>query len=156
MAKTMQQWFDAYGESHQHATNVLIHWICVPTIYFCALGLLYSVPLPDGPDWLVPGFVAYVAIFAVMVFYMRLSVPLGGGMVLFSLLCLRVVYWLEAHAPWPLWAICLTLFALAWIGQFYGHKVEGKKPSFLDDLQFLMIGPAWLMAKLFRRSGLSY
>jgi uncharacterized membrane protein YGL010W len=60
------------------------------------------------------------------------------------------------HAPWPLWAISLALFVLAWIGQFYGHKVEGKKPSFLDDLQFLMIGPAWLMGFVYRRLGINY
>ena len=33
---------------------------------------------------------------------------------------------------------------IAWIGQFIGHKIEGAKPSFFEDLQFLLIGPAWV------------
>ena len=63
-------------------------------------------------------------------------------------------HWLD-HGPTG-WAIALALFVAAWIGQFYGHKVEGKKPSFLDDLQFLMIGPAWLMGFIYRRLGIGY
>jgi uncharacterized membrane protein YGL010W len=42
-----------------------------------------------------------------------------------------------------------VLFIIAWIGQFYGHKIEGKKPSFFKDLQFLLIGPAWVFKKMF-------
>jgi uncharacterized membrane protein YGL010W len=45
----------------------------------------------------------------------------------------------------------LGLFSVAWIGQFYGHKVEGKKPSFFQDLQFLLIGPAWVVENLFAK-----
>ena len=63
---------------------------------------------------------------------------------------------MEANAPWPLWQVALVLFVLAWIGQFIGHKVEGKKPSFFKDLQFLLIGPAWLMSFVYRAAGLRY
>ena len=42
------------------------------------------------------------------------------------------------------------VFVLAWIGQFIGHLIEGKRPSFFKDLQFLLIGPAWLMAFVYR------
>ena len=48
------------------------------------------------------------------------------------------------------------IFVVAWIGQFIGHKIEGKKPSFFEDLQFLLIGPMWLLADLYRRAGISY
>jgi uncharacterized membrane protein YGL010W len=77
-------------------------------------------------------------------------------MALFSLACLLAARWLDVQAPWPLWAISLVVFALAWIGQFIGHHIEGKKPSFLKDLAFLLIGPAWLLAKLYRRFGIPY
>jgi len=56
----------------------------------------------------------------------------------------------------PLWVVCIAVFVLAWIGQFYGHKVEGKKPSFLKDIQFLLIGPAWLMHFIYKRLGIPY
>ncbi len=154
MARTMQQWFDEYGESHKNPTNKAIHWICVPTIYFCVVALLWSIPTPSFSP--VPHVWALLAMTLTILFYLRISLPIAIGMLLWSGFCLWVCRWLELNAPWPLWAIATTLFVLAWIGQFYGHKVEGKKPSFLKDLQFLMIGPAWLMGFIYRRFGLGY
>jgi uncharacterized membrane protein YGL010W len=154
--RSIQQWFDAYGESHQHPTNKLVHWICVPTIFFCVVGLLWSIPSPFTSSFLSTGWVAKCVVGLVGLFYLRLSLTIMIGMMAFSVACLALAAWLDVHAPWPLWAISLALFVLAWIGQFYGHKVEGKKPSFLDDLQFLMIGPAWLMGFVYRRLGINY
>jgi len=48
------------------------------------------------------------------------------------------------------------LFFIAWVGQFIGHKIEGKKPSFIDDLKFLMIGPAWLLHFIYQKIGIKY
>lgn len=78
------------------------------------------------------------------------------GMALWSIFCLAICRYLVLVAPWPLWAICAVLFIAAWIGQSYGHKVEGKKQSFLHDLQFLIIGPAWLMGFIYRKLGIPY
>ncbi len=64
----------------------------------------------------------------------------------FSVLCVMGNYYLGQFLP--LLTTSLAIFVIAWIGQFYGHKVEGKKPSFLKDLQFLLIGPAWVFEKL--------
>lgn len=155
-ARSMQQWFDAYGESHQNPTNKLIHWICVPTIYFCVVALIWSIPSPFDTGFLSTGGVAKIVVGLVGLFYLRLSLTIMLGMMAFSIACLALASWLDLHAPWPLWAISLTLFVLAWIGQFYGHKVEGKKPSFFEDLQFLMIGPAWLMGFIYRGLGIRY
>lgn len=156
-SRSMQQWLDDYGVSHQNPTNKLIHWICVPTIYFCVVGLLYSIPVPQIAGWTSPGLVAKVAMGLVGIFYLRLSFPIMIGMMLFSVACLFLAGWIDTNVTvLPLWAISLGLFVLAWIGQFYGHKVEGMKPSFLDDLQFLMIGPAWLMSFIYRRLGIAY
>ena len=156
MARSIQQWFDEYGESHRDPLNKAIHWICVPVIYFCVVALIWSIPSPFDQGWFAHGWVAKAAVVLVALFYARLSLPIMMGMSLFSIVCLLMAHWLDLHAPWPLWTIALVLFVLAWIGQFYGHKVEGKKPSFLKDLQFLMIGPAWLMAFIFRGIGLRY
>jgi uncharacterized membrane protein YGL010W len=61
------------------------------------------------------------------------------------------------HLGWaPLWQICLGLFVVGWVGQFVGHKIEGQKPSFLKDIQFLLIGPLWLLAAVYRRVGIPY
>jgi len=52
--------------------------------------------------------------------------------------------------------VSLGIFVIAWIGQFIGHKIEGKKPSFLEDLQFLLIGPAWLLHFIYKKLGIVY
>ncbi|MBL0126231.1 MAG: DUF962 domain-containing protein [Flavobacteriales bacterium] len=154
--RSIQQWFDRYGESHRNATNKLIHWICVPTIFFCVVGLLASIPPYELPYiGRVPWAKLVIAI-ALVGFYLPRSLTLTLGMAIWSYACLALSKYLQDHAPWPLWAICTVLFVAAWIGQFIGHHVEGKKPSFLHDLQFLMIGPAWLMGFIYRRLGIPY
>ncbi|MCB0763751.1 MAG: Mpo1-like protein [Flavobacteriales bacterium] len=152
--RSMQQWFDAYGASHLDPTNKAIHWVCVPVIYWCVVALLFSIPTPAWSP--LPHLWAVAAVVLVTVFYARISIPIMVGMVLWSLFCLWSCRLVSIHVAWPLWAVSVGLFVLAWIGQFYGHKVEGKKPSFLEDIQFLMIGPAWLMGFIYRRLGLSY
>lgn len=149
-----------YGESHQDETNKAIHWICVPLIFFSIVGLLASIPSGIVQDVLGPGNPyanwAGVALIFVIVYYVSLSIPLSIGMMLFGVLCLMLVRIITRLDFAPLWAVSLGVFVLAWIGQFYGHKVEGKKPSFLKDIQFLLIGPAWLMHFVYKRLGIPY
>ena len=151
--KTIENWLSEYGESHQNPTNKLVHWICVPVIFFCVVGLLYSVklgiPVASGLELNL----AMVILAVTLLYYVRLSPTLAVGMALFASVCLLVCQMIES-AGIPLWQVCLTLFVLAWIGQFWGHKVEGKKPSFFKDVQFLMIGPAWLMSFIYQRLGI--
>ncbi len=148
-----------YGESHQNATNKAIHWICVPLIFFSVVGLIASIPsgilnsvFGSSPyvNW------ATVVLTIAVVYYISLSIPLSIGMVLFALFCLFVANQIVQMNVAPLWAVCLGIFVVAWIGQFYGHKVEGKKPSFFKDVQFLMIGPAWLMHFIYKKFGIPY
>lgn len=148
-----------YGESHQNHTNKIIHWICVPLIFFSIVGLIWSIPgqfveaiLGDSPyaNW------ATLALIFVLAYYASLSLPLMIGMAIFSLICLYFAKVIDIQVPIPLWILSIIIFFLAWVGQFYGHKVEGKKPSFLKDIQFLLIGPAWLMHFIYRKLGIPY
>ncbi|MEJ2004247.1 MAG: DUF962 domain-containing protein [Cyclobacteriaceae bacterium] len=149
-----------YGESHQNHTNKMIHWICVPLIFFSIVGLIWSIPAEflqelfgsANPylNW------ATIVLFLVLVYYLSLSFSLSIGMLLFGALCLFLWRYIDAATDFPVWGISLIIFVAAWIGQFYGHKVEGKKPSFFKDLQFLLIGPAWLMHFIYRKAGISY
>lgn len=155
--KTADKWFAEYGESHQHHTNELIHWVCVPLIFFSVLGFIWEIPSPQAWEVTLPWFNwSIVAIALVTLFYVWLSLPLAIGMLAFMTLCQTVHLELEARAPWPVWKVCLIVFILAWIGQFIGHKIEGKKPSFLKDVVFLLIGPAWLLSMIYKRVGLTY
>jgi uncharacterized membrane protein YGL010W len=158
--RKIDELFAEYAENHQNALNKTIHWICVPLIFFSIVGLVASIPagpvqriLGEGnpyANW------AAVGLILTLVYYVSLSIPLGFGMMLFGALCLVVVKYIVLLSDLPLWAVSLIIFFFAWIGQFYGHKVEGKKPSFLKDIQFLLIGPAWLMHFIYKRLGIPY
>ncbi len=152
--RTIQGWLSEYGESHRNETNKLIHWICVPSIFFSIVGLLYSIKLPFF--WQTHQLnVAMLITALAIIYYFMLSPKLAIGMFLFCTVCMLLAHFVERSAVLPLWQLSIIIFVLAWIGQFYGHKVEGKKPSFLKDIQFLMIGPAWLMSFIYKKIGIS-
>lgn len=160
--KQVDVYFDKYAESHQNPTNELIHWICVPLIFFSIMGLIWAIPFPQLS--VLGKFNGYVNWFsfvmaAVIFFYYRLSPVLSYLMLLIigvmSFFIVELEYWEQAGGP-ALWFVCLTIFVLAWIGQFIGHKIEGKKPSFLEDVKFLLIGPIWLLHFVCNKIGLKY
>lgn len=158
--RRIDELLEEYGESHQDETNKAIHWICVPLIFFSIVGLLASIPSDVVQAFLGRGnpyanWAGVVLIF-VIVYYVSLSIPLSIGMMLFGALCLIVAEYISSLNVAPLWLISLGIFVVAWIGQFFGHKVEGKKPSFFKDIQFLLIGPAWLMHFIYKRIGIPY
>ena len=128
--KTINQWFDEYSESHQNKTNKAIHWVCVPTILFSIIGILAHFSALLTALLLILSFV----------FYARLDLVLAVAMAALLVVMAWLIYTLPVGV-----GFYIGLFVLAWIGQFYGHKVEGKKPSFFKDLQFLLIGPVWCM-----------
>ena len=128
--KTVTEWFDEYSESHQNKTNKIIHWACVPAILFSIIGILAQ----------FSAMLTALILVLTLVFYARLDLVLAVAMAAL----LFVMAWLIVILPVGL-GFYIGVFVIAWIGQFYGHKVEGKKPSFLKDLQFLLIGPLWCM-----------
>ena len=128
--KTVSEWLDEYSESHQNKTNKLIHWVCVPTIFFSIVGILAHFSALLTTLLLVLSFI----------FYARLDLVLAVAMAALMLVMAWLIYVLPVGM-----GFYIAIFVLAWIGQFYGHKVEGKKPSFFKDLQFLLIGPIWCM-----------
>lgn len=130
-----------YAESHRHPTNIAIHWVCVPIIVWCTLTLF----------WVIHPAAAVAAVLGSLIYYVRLAPVFAGVMALYSALCL-ISLTIIPHAGW----IALGVFVAAWIAQFIGHQIEGKKPSFLEDLQYLLIGPVFLLAKLFRQYGWRY
>lgn len=142
-ARTIDTLLAKYSESHLNPTNEVIHFICVPIIVFTLLGLLWSAhPL-----------LAVGVTLASLVYYFKLSKPFAVGMLMMSTLMLALLAALPDKAILPL---SLAIFVLAWIGQFIGHKIEGKKPSFFDDLRFLLIGPLFVLGFLYRRLKLAY
>ena len=128
--KTINQWFDEYSESHQNKTNKAIHWVCVPTILFSIIGILAH----------FSALLTALLLLLSFVFYARLDLVLAVAMAALLVVMAWLIYTLPVGV-----GFYIGLFVLAWIGQFYGHKIEGKKPSFFKGLQFLLIGPVWCM-----------
>ena len=161
--RQVDTYFDKYAESHQNPTNKIIHWICVPLIVFSLLGLVWAIPFPHltflGQYSRYVNWATFLILFSI-IYYFRLSPALAVAMLLIIFVFAAIIVTLEKlhnEQGWPaMWQVCLAIFFLSWIGQFIGHKIEGKKPSFLDDLRFLLIGPIWLWHFIFKRLGIPY
>ncbi|OON60522.1 hypothetical protein B0920_16200 [Massilia sp. KIM] len=132
-----------YAESHQNQTNELIHFVCIPAIVFSLLGIL----------WAIHPVVALLVVLGSLYYYLKLSRPFALGMGAMSVLMLAILAALPEMTVLP---VSIAVFVVAWIGQFIGHKIEGKKPSFFDDLRFLLIGPLFVLSFLYRRMRLAY
>lgn len=156
--RKIDQLFAEYGESHQHPLNKVIHWVCVPLIFISILGLLSCVPAPHVCllRFFCLSILSLAVVTAVFVFYVRLSVLLSAAMLLFVLVSEWLIYRLNVAVGTSVWMVYSGVFLVSWIFQFYGHRVEGKKPSFLKDVQFLLVGPAWLMHFVFKKLGIRY
>ncbi|MEJ6020776.1 Mpo1 family 2-hydroxy fatty acid dioxygenase [Ramlibacter sp. PS4R-6] len=142
-ARRLDQLLAHYGESHRNATNTAIHCVAVPLIMVSLIGLLYALH-----PWVAYGFLALS-----MVYYVRLgSVPFLAAMVVSGALTIVIVQALGADVL----PVSVAVFVVAWIAQFIGHKIEGRKPSFFEDLQYLLVGPLFVAAKLFNKLGLRY
>jgi uncharacterized membrane protein YGL010W len=153
--RTVHDWFGSYSADHQNPTNRLIHWICVPAILWSAIAALWVLPVPASIGR--PGLWCALLMVGALTFYWRLSRALGAAMiVLFVALALLTNVAYDALGPSHLLWLAIGVFVIAWIGQFVGHIIEGRRPSFFTDLAYLLIGPAWLMGKLMRRVGVAY
>jgi len=153
--RPIDRWFASYSADHQNHSNQRIHVIAVPLILWSVIALLWCIPSPS--TLFRPGVWAALAMFAGWMFYYRASKRLGFGM----LAVFVVLAWLTRGLHDVLGTPGLLLlaggvFVAAWIAQFVGHRLEGRKPSFLTDLTYLLIGPAWVLVKLYRKLGWSY
>jgi uncharacterized membrane protein YGL010W len=154
--RSLSDWLTEYGASHQNPTNKLLHWICVPPIVLAVMGLLWSIRVPAAFAALSPWLNwATVTAALALIYYLTLSPRLAAGVLLAFAALLALTHAL-AQLPWPLWETSLVIFVIAWIGQFIGHAVEGVRPSFFKDVQFLLIGPLWLLAAAYRRLSVPY
>ena len=153
--RRIDRWFAHYSGDHRNGTNQRIHVVAVPAILWSVVALLWCIPVAG--TWMKSGIWAALAMFFAWMFYYRLSRTLGLGMLAVFFFCGCLCRLLEMRIGLQnlLW-LAIGVFVVAWIAQFIGHKFEGRKPSFLTDLVYLLIGPAWVLAKLYRRMGWRY
>lgn len=142
--RSLDSWLKNYSEDHKDETNQLIHKICVPVIFFSVVGLIHLIPYPVDIAKFRLG-IGDIILTLALVWYLVLSLKAFGIMVVQVLAFTGMTNWFVKwgglnNVAWLL----VALFVLGWAGQFYGHKLEGKKPSFFTDLQYLLIGPLWV------------
>lgn len=140
--RKVDQLLEHYGESHRNPRNEVIHFVAIPLIMLSLLGLMWA-----AHPWVALAFAA-----ASMVYYARLSLVFLLAMGVVSLVALGLVYAMGDRVL----PISAAIFVLAWIAQFIGHKIEGKKPSFFEDLQYLWVGPLFVLSKLFGKLGIRW
>ena len=140
--RKIDELFGRYDQSHRNPSNKVIHWICVPLIMWSVLAAL----------WVAAPVAAYIGIALASMFYVWLSLPLAAGMLLVLAAMVYPLFVLGENV----WLVAAAVFVAAWIGQFIGHAIEGKKPSFFEDVKFLLVGPAWLLSDLYRKLGIRY
>lgn len=150
--------FAEYSKSHRNATNKFIHWFCVPLIFCSILGFISLIP---SPHFCVLSFgcisiISFVAIVLISLYYIRLSLRIGLIMIFIMFLAEHFIYLTNVNLGKQSWMVYLSVFLITWIFQFIGHKIEGKKPSFLKDIQFVLIGPIWLLGFVLKKTGIRY
>jgi uncharacterized membrane protein YGL010W len=160
--RPVEVYFNRLNASHQNPTNRLLHFICIPLMLFGILGIAWAIPFPyikfiGGYN----GFFNWASfLIAFSVYYtLKLSPNLSYTM----LLVLFVLsYGVSKLAEWqltgglPLIWVGTILFAIAWLGQFIGGQIEGKKESFADDKQLVLITPIWVLHFLAKKIRLRY
>lgn len=155
--RPIDRWFASYSSDHRNATNQRIHVFAVPAILWSVIALLWCIPVPG--TLFRPGAWAALAMFAALLFYYRGSRVIGIGMLAMFAAMSALAWWLHLRlGTRGLLVTAVTVFVIAWIAQFVGHSklYEGKKPSFLTDLRYLLVGPAWVLAKGLRRLRIRY
>ena len=142
--KSLEEWFTDYAVCHQHPTNQLIHVICVPAILFSTMGLIWAIPSLAWGGWDINWL--YPVILGITIFYSTIDFKYSLYMFFVQLVFLGGFNMIANFGLSVGW-ICTAVFIVAWVAQFYGHEVEGKKPSFFKDVSYLLIGPLWVLKK---------
>jgi len=154
--RSAKEWMNLYGASHTNKTNQIIHKICVPLITFTILGLFWVIPKPSFFHASPYFNFATLFIALCMAFYVRLSLKLALGMLIMIAPMVALIVYIETQTTVSLLKLSTVLFIFAWAWQFIGHKIEGKKPSFFQDIQFLLIGPLWVIRPIYKKLGIEY
>ncbi|MDC8103278.1 MULTISPECIES: Mpo1 family 2-hydroxy fatty acid dioxygenase [Chryseobacterium] len=150
--------FAEYCKNHRNKTNKLIHWMCVPLTFWSILGFISLLPSPHicSPYFGCASIISMVAVAFITLFYLRLSFLISMMMLIIMILMEGSIYMVNIRFLKNAWIIYFSIFVVTWILRLFGHRIEGKKPPFLKDLQFLLMGPIWLLTFIFKKTGIKY
>ena len=131
---------ESYEKNHQNPINEAIHMIAIPLVMFSILGMTAAFDI----------FLEYILVGIVIFYYLKLSKIAALLMLVWLLIYLGLVVLLKPYII----EISILLFAFGWILQFLGHFIEGKRPSFFEDLRYFLIGPLFVVQKVISKFGI--
>jgi uncharacterized membrane protein YGL010W len=132
---TKTELFTEYASYHADRRNRICHAFGIPLIVLGIMGLAHFVRV--GPVDL-----AALAAIALLIYYAAIDVR--GALI--SLAVFAILYAVAIRVAWQ---VSLAAFILGWGFQFVGHKLEGSKPKFLENLIYLLIGPLYIFEEMF-------
>jgi len=148
------EWLTRYGASHAEIASPLVYWTAVPLVVLGTVGLLWSLPVPDR-FYAISPLVNWGSLFLMVatIYYFIISVPLAIGMLPFVMGIASIQIWLEASPHSPI-QVAAGFLVAGIFGLLLGRRGKRVLIRVLQDLQLMMIGPAWLLSVLYRRMGI--
>jgi uncharacterized membrane protein YGL010W len=156
MPATVDEWADQFGRLRASAPSALSAWLGIPIVITALIGLLWAIPVPDILTDASPVInAATLFIMASFVYYCILSIPLAIGGLLFLISAAIPSAWLD-QTEQPLWPVAAGVFVIAFAWQLTETRRATGRLLVLRNLQYVMLGPIWLLRGLYRRAGLRY
>jgi hypothetical protein len=149
-------WLSVYGALRPREPTHWREWASILIAISGLVGLLWALPVPRNLaesglllNW------ATLFLMAAVVYYFVLSIVLALGSLPLIVLIALFALWLEG-LPGPVWPAAGTLLTAGIVWDLIELRRLNLAIRPLRLLSHLMLGPPWLIAGLFRRSGLSY
>jgi len=149
-------WLERYEQNHSNLTNPWVYWAAVPMVVVGTVGLLWYLPVP-AEFYEISPLLNWGSTFlmATTVYYFIISLSLAIGMLPFMLGLASLQLWLVA-SDYPALGVSTGLLVAGITGLWLGRRGEGSLRDVLQDLQLMMIGPAWLLSVMYRRFGIPF
>lgn len=141
--------FEEYEESHRNRINLIIHWIFEPLAVWALLATIHASAFPFNGAMLL---ITLMLLIYFALLSMRLTLSLG----LIAIIFISAIFLLDAIMQSAIVYLSMPLFIVSWISLIVGHRIEGNWPSVFNNPHLIFIGPAWLIARVYRRFGIKY
>jgi len=153
---TLDDWADRYGQLHPEGACSAAAWLSITVLVASLLGLLGSLPVPAPlqAQQLVINW-ATMLLMAAFVYYCMLSLRIAVAGLVYLAAAATPGIWLELRGL-PVWPLALGTFIPAFVWQLEMTRRATGRVRVLRNLQYLMLGPVWLLRAVFRRAGLAY
>jgi uncharacterized membrane protein YGL010W len=148
MSASFRRQLADYVEYHRDPSNCAMHVVGIIFLFLAAV-----LPLSLWPVTIfgLQSNVAAFMVLPVLIYWIVLDTALGLALVGAGILLLIAAAIISSHVSvTAVWIISIVLIVIGIAVQIIGHQIfEGRKPALLDNPPHLLLGPMFVMAKLF-------